>query len=99
MQLVTEYANPAKLSGYARAALADFEVNTFRLSNWLPSDVVDDLTYLFEKGGGGLVEAANFRAYDAESDIGIRAGATRVSGMLPPISRKIPVSELGVYPR
>ena len=93
MQLVTEYATPSQLSGYARAALADYEENTFTLSQWLPSDTVDDLFFLFEKGGGGLVEAANFRAYDAESDIGHRAGAVRVSGMLPPISRKIPVSE------
>ena len=93
MQLVTEYATPSQLSGYARAALADYEENTFTLSQWLPSDTVDDLFFLFEKGGGGLVEAANFRAYDAESDIGHRAGAVRVSGMLPPISRKIPVGE------
>ncbi|MER7482804.1 major capsid protein [Streptomyces sp. NPDC126510] len=93
MQLVTEYATPAHLSGYARAALAEFEENTFTLSQWLPSDTVDDLFYRFEQGGGGLVEAAVFRAYDAESDIGHRAGATRVSGMLPPISRKIPVGE------
>lgn len=93
MQLVTDYATPAVLTGYARAALAHHEENRFTLSQWLPSDVVDDLFYQFEKGGGGLVEAANFRAYDAESDIGHRAGAVRVSGMLPPISRKIPVSE------
>ncbi|MFE6363003.1 major capsid protein [Streptomyces sp. NPDC057806] len=93
MQLVTQYATPSDLSGYARAALKDFEENSFTLSDWLPSDVVDDLFYQFEKGGGGLVEAANFRAYDSESDIGIRGGAVQVSGMLPPISRKIPVSE------
>ncbi|MFH8803220.1 major capsid protein [Streptomyces sp. NPDC017936] len=93
MQLVTEYTDPSTLSGYARAALEDYEENAFTLSRWLPSDVVDDLFFRFEKGGGGLVEAANFRAYDAESDIGTRAGAVRVSGMLPPISRKIPVSE------
>lgn len=93
MQLVTEYATPAELTGYARAALADFEANTFNLSQWLPSETIDDLVYQFEKGGGGLTEAASFRAYDASSDIGVRGGATRVSGMLPPISRKIPVGE------
>ncbi|MEU0225230.1 major capsid protein [Streptomyces sp. NPDC006284] len=93
MQLVTEYVNPVTLSGYAREALSDFEGNRFTLSQWLPSDVVDDLTFQFQKGGGGLVEAAVFRAYDASSDVGVRPGATRASGMLPPISRKIPVGE------
>ncbi|WP_444544963.1 major capsid protein [Streptomyces chryseus] len=39
------------------------------------------------------MEAAVFRAYDAESDIGTRAGGARVSGELPPISRKLPVGE------
>ncbi|MFE9684454.1 major capsid protein [Streptomyces sp. NPDC006285] len=93
MQLVTDYAVPTVLSGYARAALADFEENAFTLSAWLPSDTVDDLTYSFQKGGAGLTEAAVFRAYDASSDNGTRVGATRVSGSLPPISRKIPVGE------
>jgi hypothetical protein len=93
MQLVTEFSNPAELSGYARTALADYEVNRFTLSRWLPSETIDDLVYRFNKGGGGLVEAAQFRAYDASSDSGVREGATRVTGELPPISRKIPVGE------
>jgi hypothetical protein len=93
MQLFTEYATPAELTGYARAALRDREENQFSLNRWLPNDTINDLTYRFNRGGGGLVEAAVYRAYDAESDIGTRAGATRVSGELPPISRKMPVGE------
>ncbi|MFF1417639.1 major capsid protein [Streptomyces sp. NPDC058280] len=93
MQLFTEYATPAELTGYARAALRDREENAFSLNRWLPNDTVNDLSYRFNRGGGGLVEAAVYRAYDAESDIGSRAGAARVSGELPPISRKMPVGE------
>lgn len=93
MQLTTEYATPAELTGYARAALRDREENAFSLNRWLPNDTINDLTYRFNRGGGGLVEAAVYRAYDAESDIGTRAGAARVSGELPPISRKMPVGE------
>jgi len=93
MQLITEYATPAELTGYARAAEADRDENEFSLSRWLPNDTINDLTYRFTRGGGGLTEAANYRAYDAESDIGTRPGAARVSGELPPISRKIPVGE------
>ena len=93
MQLFTEYATPAELTGYAREALRDREENQFSLNRWLPNDTVNDLVYRFNKGGGGLVEAAVYRAYDAESDIGSRAGAARVTGELPPISRKMPVGE------
>ncbi|WP_228973393.1 major capsid protein [Streptomyces sp. DH12] len=93
MQLITEYATPAELTGYAREALRDREENTFSLNRWLPNDTINDLVYRFNKGGGGLVEAAVFRAFDAESDIGTRSGAARVTGELPPISRKMPVGE------
>ncbi|GAA0641193.1 hypothetical protein GCM10009548_01710 [Streptomyces malaysiensis subsp. malaysiensis] len=93
MQLITEYATPAELTGYAREALRDREENTLNLNRWLPNDTVNDLSYRFTRGGGGLVEAAVFRAYDAESDIGTRSGGARVSGELPPISRKMPVGE------
>ncbi|MCQ6554798.1 major capsid protein [Streptomyces sp. C10-9-1] len=93
MQLIEEYATPAELTGYAREALRDREENTFSLNRWLPNNTVNDLSYRFTRGGGGLVEAAVFRAYDAESDIGARPGGARVSGELPPISRKIPVGE------
>ncbi|MFB7115746.1 major capsid protein [Streptomyces sp. NPDC056291] len=93
MQLFTEYATPAELTGYAREALRDREENQFSLNRWLPNATINDLTYRFNRGGGGLTEAAVYRAYDAESDIGSRAGAARVSGELPPISRKMPVGE------
>ncbi|MFD4234314.1 major capsid protein [Streptomyces sp. NPDC058542] len=93
MQLITEYASPAELTGYAREALRFREENTLNLNRWLPNETINDLTFRFNRGGGGLTEAAVFRAYDAESDIGTRSGGARVSGELPPISRKIPVGE------
>nr|WSW58505.1 major capsid protein [Streptomyces sp. NBC_00998] len=93
MQLIDEFVTPAELTGYARAALADRPENDQTLNRWLPDRTINDLSYRFTRGGGGLTEAANFRAYDAQSDIGVRPGGARVSGELPPISRKIPVGE------
>lgn len=93
MQLIDEFATPAELTGYARAALADRPENDFGLDRWLPDRTINDLSYRFTRGGGGLTEAATFRAYDASSDVGVRPGGARVSGELPPISRKIPVGE------
>jgi hypothetical protein len=96
MLLNTEYVLPTELTGYARAALADFPVNQFALAQWLPNRTIDDLLYRFTRGGEGLTEAATFRAYDTESPIGKRPGVTRITGELPPISRKI---RLGEYDR
>ncbi|MFC6885296.1 MULTISPECIES: major capsid protein [Actinomadura] len=96
MYLNTDFIAPAELTGYVRQALADLEANQFTLSRFLPSEAIDDLDYRFTRGGEGLTEAASFRAYDAESPIGSRPGLTRVSGELPPISRKV---RLGEYDR
>jgi hypothetical protein len=96
MLLNTEYVLPTELTGYARAALADFPVNRFALAQWLPNRQIDDLMYRFTRGGEGLTEAATYRAYDTESPIGKRPGVTRITGELPPISRKI---RLGEYDR
>lgn len=86
-------ADPATLTGYVRAALADMERNRFRLAELLPTRTIDDIEYRFYSGGAGLVDAATFRAYDSESPIGARRGAVRVSGELPPISRKVRMGE------
>jgi hypothetical protein len=96
MLISTDYVQPAELTGYARAALADLEVNQFSLSQFLPSRPVDDLQYRFNRGGNGLAETATFRSYDAEASIAKRPGTTRVTGELPPVSRKI---RLGEYER
>jgi hypothetical protein len=93
MLLNTDYIEPAELTGFARAAAGDLEINRFTLSRWLPNRLVDDLEYRFARGGDGLADAATFRAYDAESPIGSRPGISRVTGELPPISRKIRLSE------
>ena len=96
MLITTDYITPAELTGYARTALQDLEANQFTLSAWLPSTNVDDLQYRYARGGQGLAEAATYRAYDAESAIASRPGITRVTGELPPVSRKI---KLGEYDR
>lgn len=96
MLLNADYILPVELTGYVRAALADMQINQFTLSRWLPNREIDDLMYRFTRGGEGLIEAAEFRGYDVEAGIGSRPGITRISGELPPISRKI---RLGEYDR
>lgn len=90
---LSDIIDPAELTGYVRAALSDQEANRFALSAYLPSQPVNDLVYRFQTGGGGLADAATFRSYDAESPIGDRPSSARVTGELPPISRKIRLGE------
>jgi hypothetical protein len=96
MFLNTDYITPAELTGYVRAASGDLPINQTMLAAWLPNRLVDDLQYRYTRGGEALTQAATYRAYDAESPIGSRPGLTRVTGELPPISRKI---RLGEYDR
>lgn len=96
MYINSDYIAPAELTGYARASAANLPINQFQLARWLPNRSIDDLQFRFNRGGEGLIEAATFRAYDAESPIGARAGFSRITGELPPISRKI---RLGEYDR
>lgn len=91
--LDTEFIEPTQLTGLIREALADLQVNRFTLSRWLPNVEIDDITFEFTTGGGGLAEASVYRSWDVESKIGRREGIGKVMGELPPISEKIPLNE------
>src|SRR5512139_2252304 len=93
MLLTTDYYTPAQLTGYARASLADIPANRPTLARWLPWRTVPDLTFRFTRGREGLTEAATYRSWDTEAPIAGRPGITRVTGELPPISRKIRLDE------
>lgn len=93
MFLITDYVEPAELTGFIRGALADRAINKFVLDQWVPNRLVDDLVYRYTRGASGLIEAATYRGYDTESPIANREGLARVTGELPPISRKIRLSE------
>ena len=93
MFLFNDYYTPRELTGYARAALADRPINQFSFSRWLPDVRIDDLDYRFTRSGEGLIEAATYRQWDTPAQTASRPGLTRVSGELPPISRKIPLTE------
>jgi hypothetical protein len=88
MDFFTEYVTPAELTGYARAALEDRAENQFSLAQYLSYQTVNDLTFRFNRGGGGLVEAAQYRAFDTQPSMGRREGISRVTGELPPIGRQ-----------
>lgn len=93
MLITSDYIEPAELTGYVRAALADRAVNQPGLARWLPNRDIDDLVYRFTRGGDGLTEAATYRSWDTPAPVSKRPGFTRVQGELPPISRSLRLDE------
>lgn len=93
MTLWTDVIDPATLTGYARAALADYEARRGTLARWLPNRSIPDVVARFVTGSTGLVDVARFRAYDAEIEIGKRKGGKRVTLELPAVGQNLPVSE------
>jgi hypothetical protein len=93
MALTTNYIYPSEVSGYVREALADFNVNQFTLSRFLPDEPIDDIDYRVAAGGTGLADAAVYRTFDGESPIGRRQTLTSITGSLAPLSLKTRCSE------
>lgn len=90
----TDLIEPVELTGYARAALEDYErqING-SLSRWLPNQTIPDIVARFEVGGTGLQPVAEFIGYDTETPLGSLPGAQRVTIELPKLGQKRHVSE------
>lgn len=89
MALIYDIVDQQELLGFVR----NLQFDQFTLDQFLPNRDIDDIEYVFRRGTGQDEDAAGFRAFDAESPIGSRAGRARVRGELPPISKKISVGE------
>ena len=84
---------PDTLTGFARAALRDYESNQFGLGKYFPPQQIQDTMVTFGTGGGGLANSAVFRSYDAEAPIGQRETIAKKSLEIPPISEKLWLTE------
>lgn len=93
MPLWIDVIDPATLTGYARASLADYEARRGTLARFLPNREVLDTVVRFVQGQTGLIPVAQFRAYDAEPTVGKAPSGKRVTLELPALGQNIPVSE------
>lgn len=95
MALWTDVADPQELTEVARAAARDREQrDAFNLAQFLPNEHTLSQEVRLEAGDNGFVEAAEYRAYDAETPIGGRGeGGQRVVFELPALGQKRRVSE------
>ena len=85
--------DPVQLTGYARKALSELEINQFFFADALPTRPIADIQAQFVSGGLGLADAATYRTFDAESPIGARPGLSETIIKLPPMSQKVRLSE------
>lgn len=93
MPLWNDLVDPATLTGYTRAAMHEQEEKKNLLARFLPNKTVNNINVRFEKGLSGMVEAAEYRSYDAELEIGEKRGSSRVTLELPALGQRMPVSE------
>lgn len=88
--LVTNLVNPATLTGFVRDLTFP---NVNMLERFLPRRERPDIFYQFNRSDQTRRKAAQFRPFDVESPIGERPGVARVSGRIPPISKKMVLGE------
>lgn len=93
MSIWTDIIDPATLTGFARDQAELYERSRGSLSDYLPDTLVDDVIVRLDAADNGLVEAAKFRAFDAELEKGARKGGSRKTLELPPLGQAIPISE------
>ncbi len=91
--LWTELIEPAELTGYVREALADIEARKASLARFLPNRNVPNIVVRFKAGRAGLVAEAQFRAFDAEPEVGKTEGGKRYTLELAPLGQNLPISE------
>ena len=88
--LIYDIADPTELAGFVRAIV----VQEYHLTNTvLPGLAIDDIEYRIIRGDLTEMDVAVFRAFDAEANVGTRGGVARISGELPPISKKMRLGE------
>lgn len=93
MALWTDVIEPSALTAIARKSLEDYEANTASLSAWLPNQTINDIVVRVTESANGLVDVANFRAYDAEPESISFTGGSRKTVELPALGAWLPVSE------
>lgn len=93
MALWTDLVEPRELTVFARRAQADVEAAEGSLASFFPSTTTDGDTVKYTITESGLVQTAEYRAWDTETGIGKLEGGKRVTLELPPLGRKIRIGE------
>lgn len=87
---INDLIDPLELVNFVRN-INFYDVTVFE--RYFPTQTVDDIQYRYTKGQLLDQDAAVYRAYDTPSPIGKRQGFARMTGELPPLSKKISLGE------
>lgn len=93
MPLWTELIDPEELTQEARIAADELEAQKGSLARWLPNVEVADIVIRVVAGENGLIEEAQFRAYDAEPESAGKDGGQAFTIELPALGQKRTISE------
>ena len=94
MPINRDFVDPAELTSQVRVALADQDINgPNTLAPYLPSETLDDIEFDASTGQGGLIEAAMYRAFDAELPLANDEALGQMRGRIHPLGQKIPLFE------
>lgn len=84
---------PPVFLGFVRAAY-ELPPQEYMGRRWLPHSTIDDIEFTYVLGANRRKAMATILSFDSEAPLGQRAGAgERVYGELPPIKRKMRLSE------
>lgn len=92
MAFTKSHRTAAQLTGIAQGTI-DGVFGASLVSTYLPYHENLGLTFDFNVGNTSLSEAARFRSFNTESDVGSFEGSESRQGKLPPISRRLHVDE------
>lgn len=94
MALYNDIIHASELTVFARRTQEDINAQNVSLAQFFPDTQTDSDVAKYTIAEGGLVPAAEYRSFDAESTIGAVPGGRQVAMQLPPVSQKNRVGEL-----
>lgn len=92
MTFTKNHRTPVQLTAVARAAFRAV-IEQYRLAGFLPVRANYTLNFNFDINQTALPQAASYRSFNTESDVGTTEGRQSRQGKLPPISRRLHVDE------
>jgi hypothetical protein len=92
MTFTKNHRTPVQLTAVARAAFRAV-MEQYRLAGFLPVRANYTLNFNFDVNQTSLPQAASYRSFNTESDVGTTEGTQSRQGKLPPISRRLHVDE------
>ena len=81
--------DPAEMTGFVRAL--QFPDNG--LEPWFPHRDRQDIEYAYAKANKRREQMARYRGFDVPAPLGDRPGVEQVRGAIPPLSKKLPITE------